>query len=57
MSKYHWLTLTLLALKAKRVKVNPVVFAHGDHYLVLVEPEKDGSGCSKASDVGGGKKP
>ena len=42
-----------IVLKAKKVKVNPLVVAHGSDYVVVVEP--DGSGCSKASDVGSRK--
>lgn len=38
-------------LKVKKVNVKPVVYPYGNtSYLVVVEP--DGSGCSKASNVG-----
>ena len=43
-----------IVLRVRKVKVKPVVYPYGNEsYLVVVEP--DGSGCSKASDVGGGK--
>lgn len=43
------------ALNVERVKVKPIIYPYGnDDYVVLVEP--DGSSCSKASNVGSGKK-
>ena len=42
-------------LDVQAVRVKPLVFPYGsDSYVVVVEP--DGLGCSKASDVGGGRK-
>lgn len=42
-------------LRVKKVIIKPFVVPYGnDSYMVVVEP--DGSGCSKASDVGGRRK-
>lgn len=41
-------------LKVEKVKVQPIVLQYEGGYVVFVEP--NGSGCSKASDVGSGKK-
>jgi len=40
-------------LQVKRVKVKPVVFPYGNDYVVLVEPDLDGLGSSKALAVEG----
>ena len=42
-------------LNVEKVTVKPLIFQYEEGYVVFVEPEVSGSGCSKASVVGSGK--
>lgn len=43
-------------LNVQKVNVKPVVVPYNNGYLVVVSPEHNGVGCSKAPNVGGKRK-